>query len=238
VDKENATLVKRGLVYMEKIIYHGSQNVIAKPQYGYGKPYNDYGLGFYCTEAIGMAKEWAVDRMHDGYANIYSIDTEGLDTFRLDDYTMLHWLTVLLENRSFEVSTPLARAAKEYLLENFNTAYKQADIIIGYRADDSYFSFAQDFLTGAISYRQLQNAMQLGKLGLQFVLKSPLAFERLQYIGYEPATKAEWLSRKMRRDTTARNEYKCLPKNQWQKGDIYITKILEEEMKANDSRLQ
>ena len=43
---------------------------------------------------------------------------------------------------------------------------------IGYRADDSYFSFASDFINGAISYRQLCNAMCLGKLGQQFVLKS------------------------------------------------------------------
>ena len=35
---------------MKKTIYHGSDHIIEKPQYGYGKPYNDYGVGFYCTE--------------------------------------------------------------------------------------------------------------------------------------------------------------------------------------------
>ena len=38
-------------------IFHGSENRIEKPEYGKGKPYNDYGLGFYCTEDIEMAME-------------------------------------------------------------------------------------------------------------------------------------------------------------------------------------
>ena len=74
-------------------------------------------------------------------------------------YTMLHWLTILLENREFDTSAPLAAEAKEYLMNTFHLDYKSADIIIGYRADDSYFSFASDFINGAISYRQLCNAI-------------------------------------------------------------------------------
>ena len=38
-------------------LYHGSKYIIDKPTFGKGKPYNDYGLGFYCTENIDMAKE-------------------------------------------------------------------------------------------------------------------------------------------------------------------------------------
>ena len=53
----------------EIIIYHGSENIIEKPEYGKGKPYNDYGRGFYCTEYIDFAKEWACDEKHGGYAN-------------------------------------------------------------------------------------------------------------------------------------------------------------------------
>ncbi|WP_263291076.1 DUF3990 domain-containing protein [Faecalibacterium prausnitzii] len=54
-------------------------------------------------------------------------------------YTMLQWLTILLENREFDTSAPLAAEAKEYLMNTFHLDYKSADIIIGYRADDSYF---------------------------------------------------------------------------------------------------
>ena len=160
---------------MKKTIYHGSDHIIEKPQYGYGKPYNDYGVGFYCTENPNMAKEWGVSIDHNGYANEYQIECDGLTILDLNapEYTMLHWLTILLENREFDASTPLAAEAKDYLLQNFHLDYKTADVIIGYRADDSYFSFASDFINGAISYRQLCSAMRLGKLGQQFVTEKP-----------------------------------------------------------------
>ena len=82
------------------IIYHGSKDRIEQPEYGKGKPYNDYGRGFYCTEDIEMAKEWSCGEDHDGFANIYEIHTEGLKILNLndDDFTILHWLTVLLKN--------------------------------------------------------------------------------------------------------------------------------------------
>lgn len=224
---------------MEKIIYHGSDHIIEKPKYGYGKPYNDYGIGFYCTENSNMAKEWGVGIDHNGYSNQYKMECEGLSVLNLNkDYTMLHWLTILLENREFDVSTPLAAEAKEYLIQNCHLDYMSYDIIIGYRADDSYFSFASDFINGAISYRQLSNAMRLGKLGQQFVLKSRQAFARLEFLGYETADCREWYKKKSFRDKSARRQYFDVERNRRQRGDLYITTILDEEMKADDPRLR
>ena len=225
---------------MEKIIYHGSDHMIEKPKFGYGKPYNDYGVGFYCTENPNMAKEWGVGIDHNGYSNQYKIECDGLTILDLNapGYTMLHWLTILLENREFDASAPLAAEAKEYLMNTFHLDYKCADIIIGYRAEDSYFSFASDFINGAISYRQLCNAMRLGKLGQQFVLKSKVAFERLEFLGYKTANSKEWYKKKAFRDQTARRQYFDVEHNRRQRGDLYITTILDEEMKPNDLRLQ
>ena len=187
-----------------------------------------------------MAKEWGVSADKNGYANRYEIECDGLKVLNLNmrDYTMLHWLTILLENREFDASTPLAAEAKEYLLQNFHLDYEKADIIIGYRADDRYFSFAADFINGAISYRQLSNAMRLGKLGQQFVLKSRRAFERLEFTGYEIASVQEWYKRKASRDHMARRQYFDLERNRRQRGDLYITTILDEEMKPDDPRLR
>lgn len=225
---------------MKKTVYHGSDHIIERPKYGYGKIYNDYGVGFYCTENQNMAKEWGVSADKNGYANRYEIECDGLKVLNLNmrDYTMLHWLTILLENREIDASTPLAAEAKEYLLQNFHLDYEKADIIIGYRADDSYFSFAADFINGAISYRQLSNAMRLGKLGQQFVLKSRRAFESLEFTGYEIASVQEWYKRKASRDHMARRQYFDLERNRRQRGDLYITTILDEEMKPDDPRLR
>lgn len=225
---------------MSKIIYHGSQNIIEHPQYGVGKLHNDYGLGFYCTENIDLAKEWSVDYKRDGYANYYCLDDSQLNTLYLNssEYCILHWLAVLLENRKFDVNTALAKAAKEYILSNFLLDTSEYDLIIGYRADDSYFSFADDFIKGVISYRQLNNAMYLGKLGEQVVLKSRKAFEKLSYLESEYVPAKEWYARKASRDSDARNEYFHAERSNYQKGDLYITQILNEEMKADDSRLR
>lgn len=223
-----------------KIIYHGSKDIIEKPKFGKGKAYNDYGLGFYCTENLALAKEWAVDIGRDGYANIYEIDDSSQSVLNLNDeqYTILHWLAILIENRHFDSPSSLSHEAKEYILNNFSVDYKSYDVIIGYRADDSYFSFAQDFLNGTISYRQLNNAMHLGNLGQQFVLKSKKAFDLISFIGYENASFNEWYSRKENRDKAARRDYFDTEKNKRLRGDIYITQIIDEEMNGNDARLR
>lgn len=225
---------------MTVILYHGSENIIEKPAFGYGKPYNDYGLGFYCTEVCDMAKEWGVGKDRNGYANRYTLDCDGLQILNLGspDYSILHWLAVLLQNREFDVPSALAQEAKEYLLSHFAVDYSHYDAIIGYRADDSYFSFAQDFINGAISYRQLTRAMYLGNLGQQFVVKSKRAFDLLRFDGYEIAESGEWYAKKMSRDRAARRQYFDVERNRRQKGDIYITQIMDEEMKADDPRLR
>lgn len=225
---------------MVKRLYHGSEKIIEKPVFGYGKSYNDYGLGFYCTDSLEMAKEWAADFNRNGYANCYEIECDDLLILDLNNkrFCILNWLAVLLKNREFDAPSGLALEAKTYILEHFMTDYEKYDAMIGYRADDSYFSFAQDFLNGTISYRQLNNAMHLGKLGQQFVLKSRKAFESIRFAGYEIAESDEWYAKKMFRDKSARREYFNSEKNKRQRGDIYITQILDEEMKPDDLRLR
>ena len=87
--------------------------------------------------------------------------------------------------------------------------YESCDAIIGYRADNSYFLFAQDFINGTILDRQLNNAMHLGKPGQQFVLKSKTAFERIKSIGSEIAESSEWYEKNaVRQDRPPRNALK------------------------------
>lgn len=45
--------------HMKLRLYHGSENIIEVPEYGKGMRNNDYGRGFYCTEDIELAREWA-----------------------------------------------------------------------------------------------------------------------------------------------------------------------------------
>ena len=221
-------------------LYHGSDHIVEAPTFGLGKPYNDYGLGFYCTQHPDMAGEWAVGFDHDGFVNEYDFDTNGLKIVDLDapEFTTLHWLAVLLANRWFDVRAPIANEAREYLLANFSVDLSKADVVEGYRADDSYFTFAQDFINGTISYRQLGNAMRLGELGRQVVVKSERAFSRLQFLDAQEAPRSVWLPRRERRDREAREQYFDHERNARKKGDLFITQIIDEEMGPNDDHLR
>ena len=221
-------------------LYHGSDHIVEAPAFGLGKPYNDYGLGFYCTQHPDMAGEWAVGFDHDGFVNEYDFDTNGLKIVDLDapEFTTLHWLAVLLANRWFDVRAPIANEAREYLLANFSVDLSKADVVEGYRADDSYFTFAQNFINGTISYRQLGNAMRLGELGRQVVVKSERAFSRLQFLDAQEAPRSVWLPRRERRDREAREQYFDHERNARKKGDLLITQIIDEEVGPNDDRLR
>lgn len=225
---------------MVRKLYHGSPVIVERPEFGCGKTYNDCGLGLYCTDSLEMAKEWGASVDRDGDANCYELDCDGLAILNLNgpEFCILHWLAVLLENREFDVPSVLALEAKAYIHTNFAVDCQSCDAIIGYRADDSSFSFAQDFINGTISYRQLNNAMHLGKLGQQFVLKSKLAFERIRFTGYEAADSKEWYAKKMLRDRSARREYFSAERSKRQQGDLYIPQIMDEEMMPGDPRLQ
>ena len=167
-------------------VYHGSKQIVEVPIFGLGRKNNDFGLGFYCTESINLAKEWAVSSLSDGFANRYTVDSEYLNILNLNssDYTILNWIAVLVEHRLFSIKTPVASRAKQYLIEHFGINVNAYDLITGYRADDSYFDYAEAFLNNAITVEQLSRAMQLGKLGEQIVLKSRFAFSKIKYEGF------------------------------------------------------
>lgn len=225
---------------MEKLLYHGSDHTVDHPHLHGSRRYNDYGYGLYCTREWDLACEWSAGPDRDGYVNTYRIDDRGLRIMRLqgNEYTVMNWLAVLLENRIFDTSSALASEGQRYILEHFRPDYDDSDIIIGYRADDSYFSFAQDFLNGTISVRQLAEAMHLGKLGLQYVLKTERAFERLEFLRAEQVPSEQWYSKRSARDQAARRAYFTMNRNSWQRGDLYMPMILDGEVKNDDPRLR
>lgn len=220
-------------------LYHGSENIIEKPVYGKGARYNDYGKGFYCTENIELAKEWACAKQKNGYANIYDLDLSDLNVLNLNSgsYNILNWLAILADNRTYWQNGSIAEPAKNYIKENFLPDISAYDVIIGYRADDSYFSFAQDFVSGVISLQKLAQAMRLGKLGEQIVLKSPKAFAQIQFAGYENADAEEYYIKKNEREREARRQYRHNKKEQADVNELFILDIMREEIKNGDARL-
>ena len=191
-------------------LYHGSNKIVSNPVFGKGKSYNDYGLGFYCTQSNELAKEWACPTLDDGFSNCYELETEGLSVLDLqsEQFCTLHWLAVLIDNRRFDMDTPVMRQGANYLKTHFLPQLSDYDLIRGYRADDSYFAFAQAFLSNQISYDQLRKAMKLGKLGEQIVLKSKKAFDLIEFKNYEIAQGQTYYKLRLNRMEKAKSDYK------------------------------
>lgn len=207
-------------------IFHGSEKIIEHPIWGEGRKNNDFGIGFYCTESLELAKEWAVSSLRDGFANKYILDTKYLNILNLNSsaYTILNWIAVLVEHRLFSITTPVARRAKSYLVEKFGVNVNAFDIIRGYRADDSYFDYAESFINNAISVEQLAQAMKLGKLGEQIVIKSKYAFTKLKYEGFEVAEQGKYyVHRKSRNDEANRQYFEMFDK---ESDGLYIQDII------------
>lgn len=227
---------------MEKVVLlHGSNQVVEMPELSQGNLHNDYGRGFYCTRLEEMAKEWACKNRKDGFVNRYELDMEGLRILNLADgnHTVLNWIAILLKNRTFRLRSPIAIDAREYLIDHFAIDTTAYDLITGYRANDSYFQYAESFVENTLPLRSLNRALMLGKLGLQTVLVSEKAFQQMTFIDAEPVDRTVYYPKFLERDTKARNTYSAeIAKSRSYRDDIFVLDILREEMRNDDSRIQ
>lgn len=194
---------------MKRFLYHGSEFIAEKPEYGKGNIHNDYGLGFYCSSNKELAKEWAARKSGHGYLNRYVIRD---DRFRILDLTkppydnVLYWVSLLMRNR--ELSSGLKDDCPReirYLEEKYWIDVSRFDVVIGYRADDSYFRFPEAFVRSEITLESLNTIFQTGELGKQYVLMSERAFHLLHFIDYEEVfeiSKEDYYRRKGTADKT------------------------------------
>lgn len=222
-------------------LYHGSDKIVERPELGKGSTKNDYGQGFYCTAHFELACEWASkNEAVNGYANEYVLNLSDLKVLDLSGpaYNILNWITLLIQNRTFASTAPISEQAKQYLLTNFNVDVSGYDVIKGYRADDSYFSFARDFINNTISVQQLARAMKLGKLGIQYMLRTEKAFANLTYVGAKEVDSTVYHAKYLKRDLKAKSDYKKSKVNlAIDSNELYVLDIIRGGIKNGDPRL-
>lgn len=222
-------------------LYHGSPMMIPHPELKRGKLSNDYGQGFYCTESLEMAKEWACKgKEPPAFANVYELEMKGLKVLDLSKppYTILNWIAVLLANRTFELDLETAQEVRDFFLANFLPPISTSDVVIGYRADDSYFNYALTFVNNGLSLSRLNEALRLGKLGLQVALRTERAFANLKFIEAQEANWSEFHRRYVKRDTSAREEWQAIKKSKETITDaVFAYDIIRMGLKPDDKRL-
>ena len=191
-------------------LYHGTPNKLVVPQYGGGDEKHDYGKGFYLTESIELAKEWAVCRPNNtnGWVHKYELDTDGLRILDFQQRDVLAWLAELMKHRE-------AADSKRYRMlaeRKYGIDTDDYDVIRGWRANASYFYIAKEFVRDNIDIDILEELLSLGGLGLQYCIKSKAAYANLREKSDEllVVPYAEFNDRYNRRDVSARNNMREL----------------------------
>lgn len=163
-------------------VYHGSDHVIQYPQYLGGKNDNDYGNGFYTTEYEDRARSWAGlnGTPENSIVNVYDLNLDELQILDLNERGVLAWIAEVVANRG--TSDENATIVGKRLVELYKPDTTKADIIKGYRADDSYTQVIEAFLLNQINLYEVERLFYKGSLGNQIFLKSEKAFEKVKWL--------------------------------------------------------
>ena len=162
------------------ILYHGTSEKRFMPTFGLGNDRHDYGRGFYLTADFELAKEWAVCKPTElnGWVHKYELDTDGLKILDFQEKNVLCWLAELMKNRDADDSRRY-RVLSAKFIEKYGVDSSSYDIIKGWRANASYFYIAKEFVRDNIDIDILEELLSLGGLGIQYCIKTELAYSKL-----------------------------------------------------------
>ena len=165
------------------ILYHGTQNKIVTPVFGGGNDKHDYGRGFYLTEVLNLAKEWAVcvPNSENGWVHKYELDCTGLKILDFQEKDVLNWLAELMKHRDAADSKRYRMLVAKFI-DKYGIDTSDYDVIKGWRADASYFYIAKEFVRDNIDMDILEDLVSLGGLGIQYCIKSERAYAQLHEI--------------------------------------------------------
>lgn len=195
------------------ILYHGTAYKNVLPTYGLGDEKHDYGKGFYLTESSELAKEWAVCRPDEtnGWLHKYELETDKLKILDFAENNVLAWLAELMKHRDAADSKRYHMLAEKFIAK-YGIDTSGYDVIKGWRANASYFYIAKEFVRDNIDMDILEELLSLGGLGIQYCIKSELAYSRLHEIpgSLVPVDYTEFNEKYNQRDVMARKRMREL----------------------------
>ena len=148
------------------IVYHGTTQIIEKPDVLHSKKYLDFGKGFYLTSYEDQAKKWATRKgmrqNSEAIVNVYAL-SENWETFRVLSFEKEDekWLEFVCACRRGE---PL------------NEDY---DIIIGNVADDDVFKTVDFYFRGLWDKEKVLRELRYYKLNDQICIVTQDALDQL-----------------------------------------------------------
>ena len=189
------------------IFYHGSAVKSFVPTFGLGKAQHDYGPGFYLTESLELAREWAVaaNPLADGWVHAYELDLTDLRVLDFSELGPLPWLAELMKHRDGDSGRYYRENAPKFIAR-YGVDISGYDVVRGWRADASYFYICKSFVRNNIGVEFLSELLTLGDFGIQYFVQSRKAFSALHELddALEKVSAADYYDRYNRRDSAAR----------------------------------
>ena len=168
-------------------IYHGSKAIIEHPLFKGSHDANDYGPSFYLTKDLEAAKSWACKNNSIGVVNEYEIGNAAFDRLKVLDltnkskYSVLNWMAILMHFRVLDSSFVRNNQLTLDWLWKYYIDVDDYDVIIGFRADDSYFRFPLRFVSNDLSFDDLEDVFLSGHLGVQYAFMSQRSIDMLKF---------------------------------------------------------
>ncbi len=145
------------------ILYHGSNNIVEKPEIRIFGHFKDFGYGFYCTRYEQQAKKWALTKTPKHIISLYDYTENGdLKVLTFPEMTD-EWLDFVAD----------CRRGKEH----------QYDIVEGPMADDQIWDYVEDFVAGNISREAFWALAKFKHPTHQIVFCTPEALQCITYSG-------------------------------------------------------
>ena len=168
-------------------IYHGSKALFEHPIVKGSDEANDYGPSFYCTKDLEAAKSWACKNNSVGLVNEYEIYNPSfaklkvLDLTNKDKFSVLNWMAILMHFRELDSSFVKNNQLTLDWLQKYYIDVDGYDVVVGFRADDSYFRFPLRFVSNDLSFDDLEDVFLSGHLGVQYAFMSERSIKLLKF---------------------------------------------------------
>ncbi len=151
-------------------LYHGSLEIVEKPQILQANRPLDFGTGFYTTTSLQQARRWVKLRMEQsqasvGFINIYEYSPKRDLRTRLFRSANEAWVDFVHSNRT---------------IQDYNHDY---DIVTGPVANDNVYLSFNLYESGIITKRELIRRLKTYKLVDQLLFHTERSLDTLEYVG-------------------------------------------------------
>ena len=151
-------------------LYHGSLEIVEKPQILQANRPLDFGTGFYTTTSLQQARRWVKLRMEQsqasvGFINIYEYSPKRDLRTRLFRSANEAWVDFVHANRT---------------VQDYNHDY---DIVTGPVANDNVYLSFNLYESGIITKRELIRRLKTYKLVDQLLFHTERSLDTLKYVG-------------------------------------------------------